>query len=274
MHDCVVFADAIVDLVLQSGVCRAILPPGDSPVSVFIARFSYVSEFLYYKSLLTEPSQDFCQSLEKILASLSRTTYLIFDTVSHKYSHFKVQPRGTRSEPLQPPTPPPVPGRDDYALCFCVVQELFVLLSPLSPEATDNEVLNGLGYEEDKRAVLEKRRSAAARDTDGDIPVRPKAPRPRQLLAGDPDLAEFYWNPKERPYVFCQVQFHLRADLKTVEWLAFDVEKTGTNGPAEAEAERRPLPDAEVAGESPEEEPEGSDSSDAIGDGAEAKVDA
>jgi hypothetical protein len=50
--------------------------------------------------------------------------------------------------------------------------------------------------------------------------------------------------------------------------------KSRTDGTAEAEADQRPLPDAEVARESPEEEPEGSDSSDAIGDGAEAKVDA
>jgi hypothetical protein len=87
----------------------------------------------------------------------------------------------------------------------------------------------------------------------GDIPVGPDTPEERQLLAGDPDLAEFYKDSQGGHYVFCQVQFHLRADLKTIEWEAADAEKGRADGPAEEEAE-----------ESPGEEPEGPDSSDVV----------
>jgi hypothetical protein len=93
----------------------------------------------------------------------------------------------------------------------------------------------------------------------GDIPVGPDTPEERQLLAGDPDLAEFYKNSQGGQYVFCQVQFHLRADLKTIEWEAADAEKGRTDGPAEREAEESPG--------------EGPDSSHAVDKGGEGKVD-
>jgi hypothetical protein len=272
MHDCTAFAEAILDLVRQSGVCTAILPPGDNPVSVFIARFAYVARSLCYKSSLTEPSQRFCQSLEQSLASLSRTTYCIFDTVRRRYSEFEVRERLTRSDEL-PTTKPPPPAHEDYAVCFCVVEELFVLLSPLSPDANEEEVRTGLGYQADKEAILAKRQTAARRDTDGDIPALPAIPEGRQLLAGNPELAEFYRGSKEGQAVFCQVQFRRTSNPKIIEWLAVDVEKARFPVLPEAEAEKRPPPAPEVAEESPAEEPEDPDSNGAVDEERQGKAD-
>jgi hypothetical protein len=245
--DCLDFADTVVDLVEASSPLPDKPLLENRPVSVFIARFRWVCELLPRKQGLSALGRQFCQDLEDVLFTLCPTTRVIMDTFSRKDPMVKM-PRYSLSDPL--PGVARDPSFPHYQLCFYVVEELFVLLWPLSfladndPEA-DPE---GLGLGADKRAVRGRRAVPRARDAGGEIPDLPETPDQQYLLGGDPYPAEAYRGDG----LFFVVNAHGTPDERRIEFTTTEKRKDSLGAVSEAESDQLlPPPGHRVSGQRP-----------------------
>jgi hypothetical protein len=109
----------------------------------------------------------------------------VCQTISRIYPMLRVPGCSAQSDPLKgkrktDPDPLPNPPRESYIRAFYLVEELFVMLWPLTAEAA-NGVPAGLGYEEDKRSVQAKLHPQTPPDPDSDLRIGTVTPSARVL---------------------------------------------------------------------------------------------